>query len=89
VRQKLLLESPFVIKSIFQGLFAGLLAVLWLLMILYAVRGEIIYMFDIIDVKLLSFIILGIVILGVLICLTCTYFVINRLISLNKDDLYY
>lgn len=86
---KAFIRAPFVIKSIFQGLFAGLLAVLWLLMILYAVRNEFASIFDIVNVKLLSLVIVGIIVLGVLICLTCTFFVINRLISLNKDDLYY
>ena len=31
----------------------------------------------------------GIVVLGALICLVCTFFVVNKLVSLNNDDLYY
>ena len=31
----------------------------------------------------------GVVVLGAFICLVCTFFVVNRLVSLSNDELYY
>lgn len=81
--------APFILKSVFQGLFAGLLANIWLLGVLYAVRSEFTTLFNVLDVKILVLVISGLILSGVFICAVCTFFVINKLISLTNDELYY
>lgn len=83
------IRAPFLIKSIFQGLLAGLLAALALVGILYIVRNEFEQMFAIFNLELIAIALAGVVALGSLICLVCTFFVVNKLVSLNNDDLYY
>ena len=51
--------------------------------------NEIAGLFEIFSLELLV-VTMGIVLVsGLLICLTSTYFVVNKLVSLDKDDLYY
>ena len=83
------IRAPFLVKSIFQGMMSGLLAALALLGILYLVRNEFEQMFTIFNMQLVAMVLAGVVVLGAVICLVCTFFVVNRLVSLNNDDLYY
>ena len=56
---------------------------------LFFVRSEFAQLFEIFRLDLLL-LVMGIVIVsGVAICLVSTWFVVNKLISLNKDELYY
>jgi hypothetical protein len=41
------------------------------------------------DMQLIAYVLAGVVALGALICWISTLFVINKLVSLNNDDLYY
>ena len=83
------IRAPFLVKSIFQGMLSGLLAALALIGLLYLVRNGFQQMFAIFNMELVAMVLVGIVALGALICLVCTFFVVNRLVSLNNDDLYY
>ncbi len=83
------IRAPFLVKSIFQGMLSGLLAALALLGLLYVVRNSFGQIFTIFNMELVATVLVGVVVLGSLICLVCTFFVVNRLVSLNNDDLYY
>ncbi len=83
------IRAPFLIKAIFQGLISGLIAVLFLVTLLYLVREEFVQLFNIFQFHLLIYVLTGVVLLGVVICVVCTFFVVNRLVSLNNDELYY
>lgn len=86
---KSFIRSPFLIKSMFQGVIAGLLASVALLGVLYYVRNEFEQLFAIFNLQLMGVVLIGVVILGGLICLICTFFVVNKLVRINNDDLYY
>lgn len=83
------IRAPFLWKSIFQGILSGLLAVLYLLGILHALRNEFEELFMVFDMRLIAYVLAGVVVLGAVICWISTLFVINKLVSLNNDDLYY
>lgn len=83
------IRGPFLVKALFQGMFSGLLAALALVGILYLVRNEFEQMFTVFNMELIAAVLVGLVLLGALICLVCTFFVVNKLVSLNNDDLYY
>ena len=83
------IRAPFLLQSAFQGVFAAFVAIIILLGLMFFVRSEFSQLFEIFRLDLLL-IVIGIVILsGLLICLVSTYFVVNKLISLRKDELYY
>ena len=86
---KSFIRGPFLGQSVFQGLFSALLAILMLLAGLFIVRREFSQLFEVFSLDLLL-VVLGIVVVsGVVICLVSTYFVVGKLVSLPKDDLYY
>ncbi len=83
------IRAPFLVRSIFQGLISGLIAVCMLIGVLYLVREQFAQLFNVFDPQLLLAVLASVVLLGVFICVVCTFFVVNRLVSLNNDDLYY
>lgn len=83
------IRAPFLLRAVFQGLLAGLLAVVSLLGVLLVVRNEFSQIFMIFDINALVIVLFGVIMLGVLICVVCTYFVVNRLVGLTNDELYY
>ena len=56
---------------------------------MFLLRSEFAQLFEIFRMELLL-LVMGIVLVsGLAICLISTYFVVNKLISLRKDELYY
>ena len=83
------IRAPFLVQSAFQGIFAAFIAIIALVGLLYFIRSEFEQLFVVFRLDLLLMV-LGIVIVsGVLICMTSTWFVVNKLVSLKKDELYY
>ncbi len=83
------IRAPFLLKAVFQVILSGLIADLALLGIVFLLKREFAVMFEIIDTGLLAIVLGVVILLGVFICVVCTYLVINRLIALTTDELYY
>lgn len=86
---KSFIRGPFLGQSVFQGLLSAFLAILALLGALFFVRREFSRLFEVFSLDLLLMVMGIVVVSGVAICLVSTYFVVGRLVSLPKDDLYY
>jgi cell division transport system permease protein len=83
------IRAPFLLQSAFQGVFAAFISIIALIGMLFIMRSEFAQLFEIFRLDLLM-IVMGIVLFsGVAICLTSTWFVVNKLLSLSKDELYY
>ena len=83
------IRAPFLIQSLFQGVFAAFIAIMAILTMLYFVRSEFEQLFEVFRLELLL-VVMGIVIAsGVTICLLSTWLVVNKLVALKKDELYY
>ena len=83
------IRAPFLVSSAFQGLFASLIAILVLICMLYFMRNEFEQLSQIFRLDLLLAVIGIVIASGLAICLISTWFVVNKLVSLKKDDLYY
>ena len=83
------IRSPFMVQAMFQGLFAAFLAILLLLLALFFVRRSFAQLFSIFQLKLLLLVIGIVIVSGVVICVVSTYFVVNKLVSLKRGELYY
>ena len=83
------IRGPFLLQGVFQGLFAAFLAILLLLGMLFFVRREFAQLFAVFRLEILLAVMGIIVVAGVVICVVSTYFVVNKLVSLSKDELYY
>ena len=75
------IRAPFLVQAAFQGIFAAFLAVIALIVIMFFIRSGFVQLFEIFRLELLLMV-MGIVLAsGLLICLTSTYLVVNKLIS--------
>ncbi|MGM9737566.1 MAG: cell division protein FtsX [Candidatus Cryptobacteroides sp.] len=83
------IRGPFIVRAAFLGLFSSVIALLMLVGLLFFVRSEFSQLFEVFTLpRLLA--VMGIVVSsGLVICITSTYFVVNKLVSLDKDELYY
>lgn len=83
------IRAPFLIQAAFQGVFSAMIAIIALVGMLFFLRSGFERLFEIFRLDLLL-IVMGIVLAsGLVICLVSTYFVVNKLVSLKKDELYY
>ena len=83
------IRTPFLIQSAFQGIFSAFIAIMALIAILFFLRNGFEQLFEIFLLDLLL-LVMGIVVAsGLVICVTSTYFVVNKLVSLKKAELYY
>lgn len=83
------IRAPFLVQSAFQGLFASFIAIMALVAMLYFMRSEFEQLFEIFRLDLLLAVMGIVIVSGLVICLLSTWFVVNKLVSLKKDELYY
>jgi cell division transport system permease protein len=83
------IRGPFLVQAVFQGLFSAFLAILFLLAVLFVVRREFAQLFEIFQMPILLSVMGIMVVAGVAICVLSTWWVVGRLVSLSKDELYY
>jgi len=82
------IRTPFVWRSVLQGLFASLVAILLLIGGLFILRQEFAQMFEIFTMESLLKV-MGIMVLsGVGICAASTFIVVNRLVGYDRDKVY-
>ena len=80
------IRGPFLLRAAFLGLFASVIA---LVMLTGLIRAEFAQLFEIFTLPRLL-IVMGVVVAsGLIICVISTWFVVNKLVSLDKDELYY
>ena len=83
------IRKPFMRRAIMQGLASSLLALLVLAGVLELLRRSFPQIFAVFETKSLIIVALTVVVCGIVICTVSTYFVVNKLVSLDKDRLYY
>ena len=83
------IRAPFLVQAAFQGVFAAFIAIIALVVMLFFIRSEFQQLFEIFRLDLLLTVIGIVLAAGLAICLTSTWFVVNKLVSLKKDELYY
>ncbi len=83
------IRGPFLRSAVLQGLVASALAVGLLRGLLEAGRRSFPELASLVDLRQMLGVCGAIVGCGVLLCVVSTFFVVNKLISVSKDDLYY
>ena len=82
------IRGPFLLRAAFLGLFASVIALVMLTGLLFVIRAEFAQLFEIFTLPRLL-IVMGVVVAsGLIICVISTWFVVNKLVSLDKDELY-
>lgn len=83
------IRAPFLVQGVFQGVFAAFIAIIALVVMMYFMRSEFEQLFEIFRLDLLLTVMGIVLVAGVVICLASTWRVVNKLVSLKKDELYY
>jgi cell division transport system permease protein len=82
------IRAPFVGRAALQGLFAALIAIMLLVGGLFFLKGEFAQMFSLFSLESLLEVMGIMLVCGVGICCICTFFMVNRLVSYNRDLIY-
>lgn len=85
---KAFIRKPFMVKAVYQGLISAAVAIFILSGMLLFVKKSFAQLFEIFKSDILLLGAFVVIASGVLICVVCTYFVVNRLVSMSKDELY-
>lgn len=83
------IRKPFLASAVWQGLVAALIAVAALAAMLLAVKRSFEALFTIFRLQQMLVVAGVVVVCGILICVISTYFVVNKLVGLTRNDLYY
>lgn len=86
---KSFIRAPFLIQSAFQGVFAAVISIIVLVGVLFFVKSEFEQLFEVFRLELLLLVVGIVIVSGLVICVVSTYFVVGKLVSLKKDELYY
>ena len=86
---KSFIRAPFLVQAVFQGIFSALVAIVVLVGVMFFVKSEFQQLFEIFRVELLLLVMAIVLASGIVICTASTYFVVGKLVSLKKDELYY
>ena len=85
------IRRPFMIRAVFQGLASALLAIGWMVLLLLLLRHESAGVYGLLlgDRATLVTVAGVVVAAGILLCLLSTYWSVNRLLAMKKEQLYY
>lgn len=83
------IRAPFLVQAAFQGVFSAFIAIIALTVMMYFLRNGFEQLFEIFRLDLLLTVFVIVLVSGLAICLISTWFVVNKLVALKKDELYY
>lgn len=83
------IRRPYLVQSAFHGLLAALIAMGLLMGLLYLIEKEFFLMFSFESMNLLILLGISLILTGVIINISSTYFSVNRYLSISEDKLYY
>lgn len=83
------IRRPFLRKAVWQGLVSAVLALLMLCLLLWLLRRSFMEFFAVFQPSSLVLTGVIVVVCGVAICVLSTFFVVGKLVNLDKNDLYY
>ena len=83
------IRAPFLVQAAVQGVFSAMIANGALVGLLFILKNRFAQLFEIFGMDVLIAVMCIVLASGVLICVVSTYFVVNKLVALKKDELYY
>ena len=83
------IRGPFLARAAFFGVLSALIAIMIIIGMLFVIKTGFVSLFELFDLRLLLLAIGIVLVSGVVICVVSSYFVVNKLLSLDKSELYY
>tara|TARA_B100001758_G_scaffold247497_1_gene265532 strand:- start:5891 stop:6769 length:879 start_codon:yes stop_codon:yes gene_type:complete len=82
------IQKPFLINSIYQGIYSSLFAIFMLIGTIQLIQGDSTEMLNINDLKTIGIVFILIVLFGMIISVLSTFFAVKKYIKLNENELY-
>ncbi len=82
------IQKPFIIKSIYQGVYSSIFAVFMLIGAIKLIQKETLKILDVSDLKLIGIVFVLIFLIGILLSMASTFFAVKKYIKLTDDQLY-
>ena len=83
------IRKPFLVRSIVHGIYAGIIADLLLLGLIWFGQEQVKQVLEITDITMLSILLGSVLIMGVAISYISTFFAVQKFLRLKANDLYY
>lgn len=83
------IRRPFIMQGVAQGIYSALITILLLILIIYLVLREFPELINLQDPNLLLALFGGVILLGVVISWTSTWFAVRKYLRIKGDNLYY
>ena len=83
------IRAPFLGRAAVQGLISALLANGALVGLLYVLKNRFGQLVDVLSLDVFIIVACIVFVAGLVICVSSTFFVVNKLVALKKDELYY
>ncbi len=83
------IRKPLIARAVIQGAVSGIISISALYLILNIIKQDLPELFAIFDLKLIYLLFVSIFMIGIILCTFSTFFIVNRLVSMSKDDMYY
>ena len=83
------IRKPFLVRSIAHGIYAGIIADLLLLGLIWFGQEQVKQVLEITDITMLSILLGSVLIMGIAISYVSTFFAVQKFLRLKADDLYY
>lgn len=86
--KKSFIRGPFITQAAWLGFISGVIAVLLIVGLILYIGSDSKLFYSLFDIKLSAIVMVGVILLGVGICLVSAFFVVNKLVDITEDDLY-
>tara|TARA_B100001758_G_C18409016_1_gene614249 strand:+ start:117 stop:398 length:282 start_codon:yes stop_codon:yes gene_type:complete len=86
--QNLFIQKPFMIKSIYQGVYSSIFAIFMLIGSIKLIQRETAQILNITDLKIIGLVFMIIFISGVIISWSSTFFAVRKYMDLKESELY-
>ncbi len=83
------IRKPLLNRAFAQGLLSGVISVAMLCGIVYIIWRDLPELYKILDLNMIALMFGAVVVLGILLCVISTYLIVNKLVSMSGDDIYY
>ncbi len=82
------IRKPFLIRAVFQGIASAVVALLLMAVLLWFVHSSLPQLFEVMTKEIFEMTAGAVVLCGVVICVAGTFFDVNKLLSMSKEELY-
>lgn len=83
------IRRPLLAKGFIQGLVSGLISAMLLSGVVYLIQRDLPDLYKILDLNMILVVVGSVVVLGILLCVISTFFIVNRLVSMSGDDMFF